>query len=176
MMLMPVLMGGAMFAMMRNPMSLIFMLGFPAMMFTSYLVQRRQAAKEHAEETTAWRQDVQQVLDRLDRAAELQRHHAAEDEPDITTVLDRITARDHRLWVRHEDAADFLSVRSGLGPVPALVSAEVPDQGDRALRAELTEQIESRAVLPEQPVMLHLQDRSEEHTSELQSRGHLVCS
>src|SRR5690625_2251013 len=134
------------------------MLGFPAMMFTSYLVQRRLAAKEHAEETTAWRQDVQQVLDRLDRAAELQRHHAAEDEPDITTVLDRITARDHRLWVRHEDAADFLSVRSGLGPVPALVSAEVPDQGDRALRAELTEQIESRAVLPEQPVMLHLQD------------------
>src|SRR5690625_7076692 len=83
MMLMPVLMGGAMFAMMRIPMSLIFMLGFPAMMFTSYLVQRRQAAKEHAEEATAWRQDVQQVLDRLDRAAELQRHHRSEEHTSV---------------------------------------------------------------------------------------------
>ncbi len=158
MMLMPVLMGGAMFAMMRNPMSLIFMLGFPAMMFTSYLVQRRQAAKEHAEETAAWRADVRQVLDRLDEAAALQRSHAAEDDPEIDVVLDRITARDHRLWVRHEDAPDFLGLRAGIGPVPALVTAEVPDQGDRALRAEAEQQIGGRAVLPEQPVVLDLRE------------------
>lgn len=158
MMLMPVIMGGAMFAMMRNPLSLIFMFGFPAMMIASFLVQRRQAAKEHAEETTAWREDLQGVLQELDEAGRTQRLHAVEDDPGIDQVLERITGRDYRLWVRHLEAHDFLCLPAGRGPVPAVVTAEVPDQGDRALRADAAAEVARRATLPDQPVPVDLRE------------------
>lgn len=158
MMLMPVLMGGAMFAMMRNPLSLIFMFGFPAMMISSYLVQRRQAAKEHAEETSAWRGDLNQILAELDRAGRTQRAHAIEDDPPIEEVLERVTTRDFRLWVRQSDAPDFLCLPAGHGPVPAQVTAEVPDQGDRALRADAGAEVAARATLTDQPVPIDLRE------------------
>ncbi len=160
MMLMPVLMGGAMFVMMRNPLSLIFMFGFPLMMGTTYLMQRRAAAAEHREETTAWTKDVQAILHTLDEAADLQRRNAVEDEPAISDVVDRITSADHRLWVRQSDSADFLNLRAGLGPVPAQLTANVPDQGDRVLRAKAGAAVAKRALLLEHPVPLDLQQDS----------------
>lgn len=158
MMLMPVLMGGAMFAMMRNPLSLIFMIGFPAMMLASYLVQRRQAAKEHAEETSAWREDLQGVLAELDESGRTQRLHAQDDDPEIEQVLERVSRRDHRLWVRHLETHDFLCLPAGRGPVPAVVTAEVPDQGDRVLRAEAAAEVSRRARLADQPVPVDLRE------------------
>ncbi len=156
MMLMPVLMGGAMYAMMRNAFSLIFMLGFPLMMVANYVVQRRSAAKEFRQATALWRTDLAAVLAQVDAAAGIQRANAEEDDPDAEELLDRATTADRRVWVRQVEDEDFLHVRAGRGPRPALVTATLPGQGDRALRADGEAQLRRRAVLAQLPVTVEL--------------------
>ncbi|HLT83299.1 MAG TPA: FtsK/SpoIIIE domain-containing protein [Phototrophicaceae bacterium] len=152
MMLMPALMGGAMFATTRSAISLVFMVGFPLMMVANHLVQRRQARREHEQEARLWREDVRAVLAALDDAAATQRAHAEDDEPELDVVRDRATSRHHRVWVRQVDDADFLQVRAGRGPRPALVTAKPVTSGDRGLRAEVTSALARRATLPDLPV------------------------
>ena len=76
MMLMPVVLGGAMFATNRSPFSLVFMLGFPTMMAVQHMVARRQQRSEHDAQLRAWRVDLDDVTGRLDAAAVVQRERA----------------------------------------------------------------------------------------------------
>ncbi|OJX97419.1 MAG: cell division protein FtsX [Micrococcales bacterium 73-15] len=156
MMLMPILMGAAMFGMTRSPVSLVFMAGFPAMMFATWLMQRGRARREFEEETALWREDLRAVLATIETAAATQRVNAVDDEPDLGVVLARAIARDHRLWVRRDDSDDFLAVRAGLGPRAALVTGKAVTTGDRGLRAEVTRLLGERATLADLPVPLEL--------------------
>lgn len=156
MMLMPVVLGGAMFASNRNPFSLVFMLGFPIMMAVQHLVQRRQQVAEHDEQLSAWRKDVDDVLARLDAAADVQRVRAGEDEPDLVTVRERVASRDPGTWARQREDDDFLQVRAGLGPRPAVVTAQVARGGDRVQRDLAVQETAARTTLPGQPVPLVL--------------------
>lgn len=156
MMLMPVLIGGGMLAMSRSPMSLIFMVGFPLMMAMTNIVQRRQARKEFEAERDLWRGDVRDVLATLDTSAATQRANAFDDEPDLDAVVVRARTRHHSLWTRQQDEPDFLTVRTGLGERPALVTAKRPSGGDRALRAEVGRALTVRTTLPDLPVPLDL--------------------
>lgn len=158
MMLMPVMMGGAMFAWSRSPMSLIFMIGFPLMMATNYLVQRRQSRKTHQEEVALWRKDVAAVLKTVDQAAATQREHANDDDPDVEELLSRATARHHRLWVRQRTDDDFLTVRAGRGPVAAALTMKAPNSGERSLRDEVNRAITRRATLADMPVPVRLNE------------------
>lgn len=156
MMLLPLVMGGAMFLMSRNPISLVFMLGFPSMMAMTYVVQRRRARKDFEAERALWRTDMRELLATLDGAAATQAANADDDEPDLDVVRSRAAARDHRLWVRRPDVDDFLAVRAGRGPRPALTTAKKVTSGDRGLRAEGARAVAERAVLPDLPVPLRL--------------------
>lgn len=156
MMLMPVLLGGAMFAMNRSPFSLVFMLGFPTMMVVQHVVARRQAAAEHDVQLRAWRRDVDDVIGRLDDAARVQRERAVQDEPDLVTVRERVAARDAGTWARQPDDDDFLQVRAGRGPRPALVTGTVARGGDRVQRDLALQELTARGTLADQPVPLVL--------------------
>lgn len=156
MILMPVLMGGAMFATMRNAFSLIFMIGFPAMMVLNHLMQVRAAKKEFAENARIWRSDVADCLAVIDEAATTQRDNAVDDDPTPAIVCDRATSADRHVWVRQGDDPDFLHLRAGLGPRPALVTGKIGDQGDRALRAEAQAELSQRRMLDGMPVPVPL--------------------
>ncbi|HLS74649.1 MAG TPA: FtsK/SpoIIIE domain-containing protein, partial [Actinomycetaceae bacterium] len=149
---MPALMGGVMFATMRSPISLVFMIGFPMMMVANHFVQKRQARKEYEKDAALWRQDMSEVLATVDAAAKAQREHAEDDEPDLPELRDRATSRHHRVWVRQVEDTDFLQVRAGRGPRPALVQAKPVTSGDRALRAEAATALAKRATLADMPV------------------------
>lgn len=154
MMLMPVVLGGAMFAMNRSPFSLVFMLGFPTMMAVQHVVARRQQRGEHDAQLRAWRRDLDDVTDRLDAAATVQRERADQDEPDLVTVRERVAGRHPGTWARRVDDADFLHVRVGRGPRPALVTGSVARGGDRVQRDLAVREVDARSVLPDQPVPL----------------------
>ncbi len=160
MMLMPMLMGGAMFAMTRSPISLVFMLGFPLMMLATWLVQRSRARKEFQAEAALWREDLAALLTTINEAALTQRSNGIDDEPDLPVVQARAVARDHRLWVRRTDNEDFLAVRADLGPRAALVTAKPVRSGDRGLRGEATRALAERATLADLPVQLELAETS----------------
>ena len=149
MMLMPVVLGGAMFAMNRSPFSLVFMLGFPTMMAVQHRVARRQQRAEH-DALRAWRVDLDDVTGRLDAAAVVQRERAHQDEPDLVTVREPVAGRHPGTWARRLDDADFLHVRVGQGPRPALVTGSVARGGDRVQR-DLAAREAGRAVRAGRP-------------------------
>ncbi len=156
MMLMPLVMGAAMMARTRSPYLLIFMVGMPTIMALSHLVQARAARKDHAAEVEAWQGELAEVLATLDAAAATQCAVDEDDAPDVAEVLSRAAARHHRLWVRRADDEDFLSVRVGRGPRPALLTAKVGAGGDRALRGEARELVAARATLAGRAVPVDL--------------------
>ncbi|WP_207782479.1 FtsK/SpoIIIE domain-containing protein [Phytoactinopolyspora limicola] len=161
MMLMPLMMGGAMFMFTQRAYSLVFAFGFPLMMLLNHQMQRRQKLKEHAEDLAAWRAELQERLDELDGKATIQRAHAEDDAPDPDVVRSRIVSRDRTLWTRRAGDADFLAVRVGRGPVPALVTAKPPRGGsggsvDRDAQALMRGELAQRASLPHMPVVLPL--------------------
>ncbi|WP_205856682.1 FtsK/SpoIIIE domain-containing protein, partial [Phytoactinopolyspora endophytica] len=163
MMLMPLMMGGAMFLFTQRAYSLVFAFGFPLMMLANHYMQQRQKRREHAEELAAWRQELQEVLDDLDATAAIQRLHAEDDHPDPDVVRSRVAARDRSLWARTESDDDFLTARVGRGPVPALVTAKPPRAGagkgtDRDALATMRAEISARATLPDMPVAVPLRD------------------
>lgn len=158
MMLMPLLLGGGMFAMSRSPFSLLFMIGFPLMMLTTHLVQRRRQAKDHAAELAVWRGEVEEVLAALDAAAELQRVHADEDEPALEVLGSRVRERHPSLWTRQADDEDFLRVSTGRGPRPAVVTATVARGGDRTQRDLAVREVARRSTLDALPVPLPVAD------------------
>lgn len=156
MMLMPVVLGGAMFATSRSPFSLVFMLGFPMMMAVQHVVSRKQQRAEHDAQLQAWRVDLDDVTARLDAAADVQRLRADEDEPDLVTVRERVAGRHPGTWARRLDDPDFLHVRVGRGPRPALVTGSVARGGDRVQRDLASRELDTRSVLAHQPVPLVL--------------------
>ncbi|PZR51569.1 cell division protein FtsX [Xylanimonas oleitrophica] len=156
MMLMPALLGGGMFLTSRSPFSLMFMIGFPLLMTVNHLVARRQAAKEHDAELRTWRADVEDVLARIDDAARVQRERAAQDEPDLVTVRERVAGGHPSTWVRTREDEDFLVVRAGTGPRPAVVTGQVARGGDRVQRDLAVREVEARRRLAGQPVPLVL--------------------
>ncbi|WP_188037771.1 FtsK/SpoIIIE domain-containing protein, partial [Actinotalea sp. JY-7885] len=158
MMLMPVLLGGGMFAMSRSPFSLLFMIGFPVMMLATHLVQRRRQRADHAAELRVWRTEVDEVLVALDAAAELQRSHADEDEPRLDVLRARVRERHPSLWARQVDDPDFLRVGGGRGPRPAVVTASVARGGDRTQRELALREVGGRATLADLPVPVPLGD------------------
>jgi S-DNA-T family DNA segregation ATPase FtsK/SpoIIIE len=156
MLAMPLVLGGALFFSSRSSYALVFVVGWPLIMLLTWLTGRRHQRKQFDKELAAWREDLQVVLDRLDHAAEVQREHAEDDDPDVDVVRSRVVSRDRRLWVRGPDDDDFGLVRVGRGPVPATVTARRPTGGDREVLVEARGLLEPRAVLEQMPVTVPL--------------------
>ena len=93
-MLMPLVLGIGMLAVPRSAYTLIYLLGYPVLMFGGYLEQRRRANKEHRESLKLWYAEVREVLDRLDHHADAQRARADEDHPDPPELVRRVVSHD----------------------------------------------------------------------------------
>src|SRR5690625_5846832 len=74
------------------------------------------------------------------------------------------------LAIEGDQAAGSLAARGGSGAFEIMTGARMPDGLDRVIPVENTERLDNPPR-----VRLNSDVRSEEHTSELQSRGHLVC-
>ncbi|HRW19214.1 MAG TPA: FtsK/SpoIIIE domain-containing protein [Dermatophilaceae bacterium] len=155
MMLLPMLMGGAMLSTSRNLYTLVFMLAWPLMGFGGWWQQERHTKREFEEDLAEWREDVDAILARLDAAAAEQRAVAEQDHPDVEPLHERTTTHE-ALWARRVDEPEFLAVRVGRGPVPALLHATLKDGGDRPALRQAQADLAIRATLPDTPVVAPL--------------------
>lgn len=149
----PMVMGGAMFMRMHTAYALVYMLAWPIIGALGYWQQRRAAEKNFQEELAEWRVDLEEVLDELDSNALRQRDRMVDDFPDEETLRARAASRDPYLWARAEDRSAFLTTRFGTGPVPALLTAQLRDGGDRKERRAAVAEVGERAVLEDLPVL-----------------------
>lgn len=153
MLALPMVMGLALLATSRSPYTLVYMLAWPIMGLGGWMQQRRKANRDFAEDVAAWRLDLEDAIRRVDVQAVAQRERAAEDYPDHPALVPRVTNREPALWSRQDGAEDFLVTRVGLGPVDALLRAEVKDGGDRATLVAARKDLEERRTIEDLPVL-----------------------
>lgn len=153
MLMLPMVMGIAIFMRSQSAYSVIYMLAWPVLGFLGWRQQKRQAEKQFQEELAEWRTDVDELLTMLDEQAVRQRRQVHDDYPDPETVRARAASRDKYLWARAEDRQAFLTTRLGIGTVPAMLRGSIKDGGDRAARRGVAAELAERDTLPDMPVL-----------------------
>ncbi len=160
MLMLPMVMGAALFMRARTPYAVVYMLAWPIVAFFGWRQQRKAAEKNFQEELAEWRTDVDGLLTQLDEQAVRQRRQFHDDYPDSETLRTRAADRDRYLWARAEGRDAFLVTRLGIGTVPAMLRGSIKDGGDRPARRGAEEEIEERATLDDMPVLADLTEHA----------------
>ena len=131
-MLAPMMMGGAMFAITRSPMSLMMVAFTPLMMIGSWVDSltsgRRKLKRElrqFLETLSAERAELTDL-----RAEEIAVRHS--ETPDLASIAAAVHSRSRLLWARRPEHRGFLELRFGDGTLPSRTVVDLPHRGDAA--------------------------------------------
>lgn len=128
MMLLPVVMGGAMFLITRSAFSLIIMALSPAMAVSNWVSSRRSRRGQHVEAVRTYAERRARI--ESDAYAALSEESLARrrELPDPATVLLFATGPRVRLWERRRTDPDWMLARVGTADVASEVSLRDPDR------------------------------------------------
>jgi DNA segregation ATPase FtsK/SpoIIIE, S-DNA-T family len=149
----PVLMGGMMVAITRNPRFALFMLMSPVMLIGNYVAGKRRAKKEHANEDREFRRAMVQLREDLATRTRDEVTRRERLEPDLAELVRRAEAPSTALWQRRPAHEDYLRVRLGTGRMPW----DVPvGDGREVPPPQVQELLDEHAELPRAPVTVDL--------------------
>lgn len=130
MLMAPLLMGGIMFAVTRNILSVVFMMMMPLFIVGHYVDHKMQARRQQKEQLkqfresmAAFRQDITE-LQHVERAVRLQ------EAPSVSDTVDSIYKLGPLLWTHRPEHAGFLGLRFGLGTGTSRILFEEPNSND----------------------------------------------
>jgi S-DNA-T family DNA segregation ATPase FtsK/SpoIIIE len=122
----PLLMGGVIFAMTRNVLSVVFMMMMPLFIVGHYVDHKMQGRREQKEQLkhfrasmAAFREDITE-LQHVERAVRLQ------EAPSVSDTVDSIYKLGPLLWTHRPEHKGFLGLRFGLGTAPSRIVFEEP--------------------------------------------------
>ena len=130
MLMAPLLMGGVMFAVTQNMLSVIFMMMMPLFIVGHYVDHKMQARRQQKEQLkqfrgsmAAFRQDITE-LQHVERAVRLQ------EAPSVSDTVDSIYKLGPLLWTHRPEHLGFLGLRFGLGTSPSRIMFEEPNNNE----------------------------------------------
>jgi S-DNA-T family DNA segregation ATPase FtsK/SpoIIIE len=130
MLMAPLLMGGVMFAVTQNMLSVIFMMMMPLFIVGHYVDHKMQTRRQQKEQLkqfrgsmAAFRQDITE-LQHVERAVRLQ------EAPSVSDTVDSIYKLGPLLWTHRPEHLGFLGLRFGLGTSPSRIMFEEPNNND----------------------------------------------
>ncbi|MCW4458977.1 FtsK/SpoIIIE domain-containing protein [Microbacterium sp. MPKO10] len=118
MMIAPVLMGGFMFAMTKNPMTLGFIAMAPMMMMGNFLMQSSRTSKKQQKEIFDFELQLEAMEDRLVDEEPQERLTRLRESPSVAEIFDEAQQLGPMLWTRRPEHWNFLDLRLGIGPMP----------------------------------------------------------
>lgn len=126
MLMAPLIMGGVLFAVTGNMLSVIFMAMMPLFIVGHYVDQKMQTRRQQKEQLkhfrasmAAFRQDITE-LQHVERAVRLQ------EAPSVSDTVDSIYKLGPLLWTHRPEHKGFLGLRFGLGTAPSRITFEEP--------------------------------------------------
>lgn len=126
----PMLMGGIMFALTQNILSVVFMMMMPLFIVGHYVDHKMQSKRQMKEghkhfraSMLAFREDIAE-LQNIERSVRLQ------ESPSVSDTVDAIYKLGPLLWTHRPEHAGFLGVRFGLGTAPSRIPFEEPGSND----------------------------------------------
>lgn len=118
MMIAPVLMGGFMYAMTKNPLSLGFIAMAPMMMMGNFLMQSSRTSKKQQKEIFDFELQLEAMEDRLVNEEPQERVTRLRESPSVAEIFDEAQQLGPMLWTRRPEHWNFLDLRLGIGPMP----------------------------------------------------------
>jgi DNA segregation ATPase FtsK/SpoIIIE, S-DNA-T family len=152
----PLLMGGMMYAMTKQPYTLIMVAMSPVMMVGQYFSTRRGGKKSHKQQMAEYRQAKANAENRIRRAVDEERVRRRYDSPDPATVLLTALGPRTRLWERRARDKDKLVLRLGTNNQLATVQVKMLGKKDQNEEEELGSQ--AKPVLVDVPLTVPLRE------------------
>ncbi len=151
--LVPLVAGLVLFAITRSPMMLGFMALSPMMAGATYWTDRRHRREDAGQAAARFEARLDQAYRELVAAhgQEAQERRAAA--PPVEDLLDRVARLDERLWERRPWDPDFLTLRIGIGDLPAQGTATLRTASDVEPDPRLTELVEGVKTLAAVPAL-----------------------
>jgi DNA segregation ATPase FtsK/SpoIIIE, S-DNA-T family len=149
----PIVLGGVLVWVTGNWRFALFLLMSPVLAIGNWLSGRRQASKEDAANTRAFRAALRDLERDLLALADRERARREVLRPDLAEVARRVHTPSSRLWERRPQHPDFLVLRAGIGDVPWAVPVVAPRGRPPAAVQEV---VDRHARLPRAPVEVDL--------------------
>lgn len=129
-MLTPMLMGGAMFAITRSPMSLMMVAFTPAMMIGSWIDNKMGGKRKLRRDTEQFKETLEAERTELIELREREIEVRGSETPTLPEVSAAIGERSSLLWTRRPEHRAFLEVRFGEGVLPSRTEVKLPKRGE----------------------------------------------
>ena len=126
----PLLLGVALFAVMRSTLTLVFLALSPVIMVATFVDRRRSDRLRRREQAAQFAEEVA-ALDR-ELAADEERAARLAEMPSTAEVVAGAQARSPVLWCRRPEHATFLAVRLGVGSALSRTTVRLPARGRAA--------------------------------------------
>lgn len=156
----PLLMGGVLYAITKNPASLAFVLLSPMMLLGNALESRILGKRHFKQAIASYREDLAALMRDVDAAKDLERESRLEEHPATSICVSAVMDRTPWLWGRRPEVEEFGQLRLGIGELNSRSSVS-PPQRNRApyeLVAEQLEIIEAAKLIAGVPVVGGLRD------------------
>ena len=126
----PVLMGGGMFLLTQNPMSLMFVFMSPIMMLGNFLNQRRGSKSKRKRAVARFESLLEGLRDELAKESVVERRARLQESVATPLALAEAQRRGPLLWTRRPEHWSFLNVRFGIATMPTRCTITQPSRGE----------------------------------------------
>ena len=130
MLLAPLMMGGILFAVTQNVLSVVFMLMMPLFIVGHYVDQKLQAKRERKEQLKQFRESMAAFRTDITRLQNVERSVRLQEAPSVSDTVDSIYKLGPLLWTHRPEHTGFLGLRFGLGTAPSRIQFEEPNSND----------------------------------------------
>lgn len=130
MLLAPLMMGGILFAVTQNVLSVVFMLMMPLFIVGHYVDQKLQAKRERKEQLKQFRESMAAFRADITRLQNVERSVRLQEAPSVSDTVDSIYKLGPLLWTHRPEHTGFLGLRFGLGTAPSRIQFEEPNSND----------------------------------------------
>ena len=131
-MLAPMMMGGAMFAVTRSPMSLMMVAFTPLMMIGSWIDNLTSSRRKLKRELRTFHETLARERDELEMLRNEEVETRAGETPSLADIAEAMHTRGRLLWARRPEHRGFLELRFGDGTLASRTRVELPQRGDAA--------------------------------------------
>ncbi|MEC5180114.1 FtsK/SpoIIIE domain-containing protein [Arthrobacter sp. CG_A4] len=130
MLLAPLMMGGILFAVTQNVLSVVFMMMMPLFIVGHYVDQLLQTKRETKIQLKQFRESMAAFRQDITRLQNVERSVRLQEAPSVSDTVDSIYQLGPLLWTHRPEHTGFLGLRFGLGTSPSRILFEEPNSND----------------------------------------------
>lgn len=159
-MITPMLMGGAMFMITGNPMSLLFIAMTPMMLIGNYITGKRRDKMALKKAIAKFDTRLADLDERLQKESVIEHDLRLAEAPSTAEALDGAMRRGPLLWTRRPEHWSFLNVRLGVGSMTTRNTVKTSEHGDLLpkFQERLDELIEKNRFVAGVPIIDNLHE------------------